>query len=96
MRVLNVHGINFTVEGDGFVKYHAEDDFERGVEAIEDALRAMSESELRDFAFDLGEWKKGLAGRPRHADLIEAIGHEVATEGWARPDEVRIMIGVEV
>jgi hypothetical protein len=93
-RTITSHGFKFNIEGDGFVRAHAEGDFERGADAVEAHLDAMDARTVSAVHFADREWQaRDCDGdRPPLIDELERVGMVAATAGWRNPNLVSIMI----
>lgn len=92
MRIIKSHGLNWAVEAQGFpgAGAGAENDMERGYDAIETALDALpSERAAALHAANMAWCADDCAEtRPDGFDSLEMVGHAAATEGWHRPEAV--------
>jgi hypothetical protein len=93
-RTIVSHGFSFHVEGDGFVRYHAEQDFERGAEAVQAHLDHMSSNTVSAIHFAARAWhaRDCHGDRPQLIDELERVAFEAATAGWRNPNAVSISI----
>ena len=94
MAEFTVHDHQFSIEGSGFVKNHATEDFERGVDAIRDHLAAMPHDEVAVYHHTMWDWAANNCEgeRPEIADVLENIGHREATVGWKNPSAVFVSV----
>jgi hypothetical protein len=93
-RIVESHGFKFNVEGDGFVRFHAESDFDRAVDAIKAHLDSMRGETVSAIHFADRAWQdRDCDGdRPPLIDDLERVGHDVGTAGWKNPHAVSIMV----
>lgn len=94
---ITAHGYTFNVETQGFKYANTQADKERGIDAAEDALRAMPAAEVAALhAADL-KWVTGGCAdeRPAGLDRIEAAAEAEATRGWHNASDAFISISAE-
>lgn len=92
--IITAYGVDFSVEGDGFVRNHATDDFERGVDVVCDYLRRMTSADVHALHTASMKWVEAQCEgeRPARLDEIEDLAMKVATEGWRSPSAVSISV----
>ena len=91
------HGMNFCIEGDGFVKHSGSADFERAVDAIESALDGMPLETAAALHADTLAWMAAECGGDGPAGLsaLETIGHAAATADWVNPSAVIVSVSAQ-
>lgn len=92
--IITVYGVDFAVDGSGFIKNNASDDFERGVDVVCDYLRRMTAADVLALHAASIKWvETGCEGdRPAKLDAIETAAEKAATEGWHNPGAVNISV----
>lgn len=92
--VITSHGFDFHIQGDGFVRYHAREDFERGVDAIREELDSRPSDAVATLHKACSQWQAADCDgdRPDAMDRLECIGHDAATKGWHNPSAVFISV----
>lgn len=92
--VITSHGFKFTIEGAGFVRNHAEDDFAMAVEAIKAHLDRMDARTVSAVHYADAAWQdRDCEGdRPLLIGELEIIGHEAATAGWHKPSAAQVSV----
>jgi hypothetical protein len=93
-KIIEVHGLRFAVESEGFLRANAEADRDAGVEAIEAALARMDGTQVHAIHAAGLEWVANdcVGERPGQYDDLERVGLNVATAGWRRPDAVYLTV----
>ena len=88
------HGMNFCVEGTGFVKYNGSADFERAVDAIQSALDDMPLETAAALHADTLAWiaVECDGDGPAGLSTLETIGHAAATADWVNPSAVFVSV----
>jgi len=80
--------LKWAIEAGGFVPFDAEEDRDRGVDAIRDYLLGMGEAEVAANHHIAWDWVANECSddQPEFLSTLESIGHAAATEGWHRPE----------
>ena len=86
----------FNADGNGFVRYHAADDFERGIAAMQSAIEEMDDNEVRAFVAEMMAWQSAdcEGERPDLANKIERVGEDAATAGWHNPSALTFSLSL--
>lgn len=87
-RIINAHGFSFLVEGHGFVASHTYPDFEKGCDAIEETMNDMP----RELIEQLSQDDLATDANCHVWGHLIAVGRDVATKGWWRPEAAAITI----
>lgn len=92
--IITAYGVDFNIEGFGFVSAHASDDFERGVDVVCDYLRRMNATDVRALHAASLAWVEAQCegDRPARLDEIEGLAEKAATKGWCSPGAVVISV----
>lgn len=92
--IITAYGVDFSVEGHGFIKNHATDDFEKGVDVVHDYLRRMTAADVHALHAASLKWVDAQCegDRPARLDEIEGLAEKAATKGWRSPGAVVISV----
>lgn len=99
MNIITIHGLRFAVEGSGFVRAHAERDFEAIVDRIETALRDMDVARMAALHHGaLVDAETGEFHVQSCADELHRLAHVEAAEvlkSWHNPAGAHVMISAQ-